>query len=132
MPCAGSSGLAGSGAAPAGAVRVPSRITHSKLNVESLFDCVYVVDKFLAELDGSFEGFKREFDRTVKGAFYDTKLIAQRFMDGYLDTLQEYGESRPKATRTRRPGSGEGEDAALPGGTSSSRRAWSRRTASSP
>ena len=89
----------------------------------ALFDCVYVVDKFLAELDGSFEGFKREFDRTVKGAFYDTKLIAQRFMDGYLDTLQEYGESRPKATRTRRPGSGEGEDAALPGGTSSSRRA---------
>ena len=32
----------------------------------ALFDCVYVVDKFLAELDGSFEGFKREFDRTVK------------------------------------------------------------------
>jgi len=31
-----------------------------------------------AELDGSFEGFKREFDKTVVGAFYDTKLIAQR------------------------------------------------------
>ena len=31
-----------------------------------------------AELDGSFEGFKREFDKTVRGAFYDTKLIAQR------------------------------------------------------
>jgi len=82
----------------------------------ALFDCVYVVDKFLAELDGSFEGFKREFDRTVKGAFYDTKLIAQRFMDGYLDTLQEYGESRPKPQQ-RRPGS---EEAEAP---SSSRRA---------
>ena len=35
----------------------------------ALFDCVYVVDKFLAELDGSFEGFKREFDRTVKGTW---------------------------------------------------------------
>ena len=88
----------------------------------ALFDCVYVVDKFLAELDGSFEGFKREFDRTVKGAFYDTKLIAQRFMDGYLDTLQEHGESRPKP-RQRRPGSEEDDEDAALRGTSSSRRA---------
>ena len=88
----------------------------------ALFDCVYVVDKFLAELDGSFEGFKREFDRTVKGAFYDTKLIAQRFMDGYLDTLQEHGESRPKP-RQRRPGSDEDDEDAALRGTSSSRRA---------
>ena len=85
----------------------------------ALFDCVYVVDKFLAELDGSFEGFKREFDRTVKGAFYDTKLIAQRFMDGYLDTLQEYGESRPKPQQ-RRPGSEETE--ALPRPAAGARR----------
>ena len=88
----------------------------------ALFDCVYVVDKFLAELDGSFEGFKREFDRTVKGAFYDTKLIAQRFMDGYLDTLQEHGESRPKP-RQRRPGSEDDDEDAALRGTSSSRRA---------
>ena len=88
----------------------------------ALFDCVYIVDKFLAELDGSFEGFKREFDRTVKGAFYDTKLIAQRFMDGYLDTLQEHGESRPKP-RQRRPGSEEDDEDAALRGTSSSRRA---------
>jgi poly(A)-specific ribonuclease len=50
----------------------------------SLYDCVFTIDKFLSALDGSYPNFKKAFSSSINGAFYDTKLIAQRFMEGFI------------------------------------------------
>lgn len=46
----------------------------------ALYDCIFTLDKFLVSVDGTFDNFKEAFNENIKGAFYDTKLIAQRFM----------------------------------------------------
>lgn len=58
----------------------------------ALYDATFTLEKFLSDLDGSYEGFKSAFDDAIRGAFYDTKHLARTFADRWFAD-----ESRPAA-----------------------------------
>jgi hypothetical protein len=64
-----------------------------------MFDACYTLEKFLRETDGSLDAARAAFDERFAGPYYDTKLLAQTFLDAYA-----------AAGSLRAPGSARAED----------------------
>ena len=64
-----------------------------------MFDACYTLEKFLHETDGSLDAARAAFDERFAGPYYDTKLLAQTFLDAYA-----------AAGSLRAPGSARAED----------------------
>ena len=60
-----------------------------------LFDACYTLEKFLRETDGSLDAARAAFDDAFACPYYDTKLVAQTFMDAYAGA----GSLRPAGAR---------------------------------
>ena len=50
----------------------------------ALYDVTFTLEKFLSNLDGSYEGFKSALNDAILGAFYDTKHLARAFADRWF------------------------------------------------
>ena len=64
-----------------------------------MFDACYTLEKFLRETDGSLDAARAAFDERFGCPYYDTKLLAQTFLDAYA-----------AAGSLRAPGSARAED----------------------
>ena len=60
-----------------------------------LFDACYTLEKFLRETDGSLDAARAAFDEAFACPYYDTKLVAQTFLDAYAGA----GSLRPAGAR---------------------------------
>ena len=60
-----------------------------------MFDACYTLEKFLRETDGSLDAARAAFDDAFACPYYDTKLVAQTFMDAYAGA----GSLRPAGAR---------------------------------
>ena len=64
-----------------------------------MFDACYTLEKFLRETDGSLDAARAAFDERFGCPYYDTKLLAQTFLDAYAAALAARAGERP-ARRT--------------------------------
>ena len=60
-----------------------------------MFDACYTLEKFLRETDGSLDAARAAFRDVFGCPYYDTKLLAQTFLDAYAGV----GSLRPAETR---------------------------------
>ena len=60
-----------------------------------MFDACYTLEKFLRETDGSLDAARAAFRDAFGCPYYDTKLLAQTFLDAYATA----GSLRPAAAR---------------------------------